>query len=80
MLGNIVYRHKVRGTQYEIVAHGKLQASYLYEQGYNDVWQTHTYKPLDMVEVVIYRSVLDQTEVWVRPILEFYDGRFELVN
>lgn len=80
MLGNIVYRHKVRGTQYEIVAHGKLQASCLYEQGYNDVWQTHTYKPLDMVEVVIYRSVLDQTEVWVRPILEFYDGRFELVN
>lgn len=75
-----IYRHKKRGTVYEIISFGKLQASDLYRQVYNDVCQTNTYKAVDMIDVVIYRNVEDNDEVWVRPKSEFYDGRFEAVT
>ena len=75
-----IYRHKKRGTVYEIISFGKLQASDLYREGYNDVWQTSTYKAVDMIDVVIYRNVENNDEVWVRPKYEFYDGRFEAVE
>lgn len=76
----VIYRHKKRGTSYELMGIGKLQASDLYESRYSDVWQTTSYKELDMIDVVIYRNVLDEKEIWVRPKSEFYDGRFELVT
>lgn len=76
----VIYRHKKRGTEYELVGFAKLQSSDLFERGYNDTWMTYNYEPLDMIDVVIYRSVADSEEVWVRPKSEFYDGRFELVE
>lgn len=75
-----LYRHKKRGTVYEIVAFGKLQASDLFKQGYDHVWRTYNYRQVDMTDVVIYRNIEDKDEVWVRPKSEFYDGRFEAVE
>jgi len=75
-----IYRHKKRGTVYEIISFGKLQASDLFKQGYDDVWRTYNYKQVDMIDVVIYRNVEGEEEVWVRPKSEFYDGRFEAVE
>lgn len=56
-------RHKKRGTEYQIIGHGKIQT---------DV-------PLkDYDEVVIY--VAENGSLWIRPVSEFMDGRFENVE
>jgi hypothetical protein len=54
-------KHLKRGSTYKIIGHGKIQ----------------TETPLtDNAEVVVYVSEADGS-VWVRPISEFMDGRFE---
>lgn len=35
---------------------------------------------VDMREVAVYANINDPTELWVRPVEEFKDGRFELVK
>lgn len=64
------YRHVKRGTEYELIGIGKMQA---------EDWIAGSMLPqsVDMREVVIYRSVTDPSEIWVRPREEFEDGRFE---
>ncbi len=78
-----IYRHKKRGTTYELIGIGKMQA---------EKWKTPTIQPdkdgvnrwmhvsIDMREVAIYRSTQDPTEIWVRPREEFEDGRFEVLT
>jgi hypothetical protein len=67
-----IYRHKKRGTEYELIGFGKMQAENWHEyEGRGD------YSRIDMREVAVYRSVTDPTEIWVRPREEFEDGRFE---
>lgn len=61
--GKTIWRHKKRGTTYDIVGKGELQI--------NDDWH-------DGTELVIYRSREDG-RLWARPEREFYDGRFERV-
>lgn len=66
-------RHKKRGTLYEVLGIGRMQA---------ENWEDQTVAfaddiSVDMREVVVYRSVTDPTEIWVRPVEEFNDGRFE---
>lgn len=54
-------RHKKRGSFYVVVDHGEVQ----------------TDRPLtDHAKVVVYRSE-DDYSLWVRPVSEFEDGRFE---
>lgn len=56
--------HLKRGSTYKIVCRGVVQSG----------------APLnDYDEVVIYQAEIDG-KVWVRPVAEFYDGRFEPIK
>jgi hypothetical protein len=74
-------RHKKRGSTYEVIGVGKMQAENWFMQG---EWEGETngydYEPIDMHLVVVYRSISDPTETWVRPFAEFNDGRFDPVT
>jgi hypothetical protein len=59
-----LWRHKKRGSIYRIIGRGHMQINV---------------PEVDMVEVVIYQSVTDES-IWVRPVSEFEDGRFESLS
>ena len=77
----IKYRHKKRGTEYELIGIGKMQAEQWFEHATYEkrglTFQRNA--TVDMREVAIYRSATDPTEIWVRPLEEFEDGRFEVL-
>lgn len=56
-----IWRHKKRGTSYQVVGYAAVQCAGPIKEG----------EPL-----VIYKSVEDG-KLWARPVLEFNDGRFE---
>lgn len=59
------YRHKVRGTTYRVLYEAAKASSIIEE--------------LDHMTMVVYQSE-ESGHVWVRPALEFFDGRFELIG
>jgi len=67
-----LYKHKKRGTVYELIGIGRMQS---------DSWIDEAKPaPVDFRQVVIYRNVNDPTEIWARPREEFEDGRFALLT
>jgi len=60
---NRTYRHKARGSLYEVQGLATLQISGAY----------------DMTECCVY-CCLTTGKMWVRPVSEFLDGRFEMVQ
>jgi hypothetical protein len=65
------FRHWKRGTTYEVIGYGRVQSGLWVEPN-----TCPRPGPVDMREVVIYRGEEDGS-MWVRPIEEFNDGRFE---
>ena len=59
-----LWRHRKRGTVYEIIGPAIMQAES---------------SSLNESACVIYRSVESGT-MWVRPTCEFFDGRFEEID
>ena len=70
-----LYRHKKRGSIYELIGFGRMQASNWIEDD-REYGGDAMFTSVDMQEVAIYRTA-DGNEVWVRPRAEFEDGRFE---
>lgn len=70
----ILYRHQKRGTVYELIGIGKMQAEGWHASAPGFAF--HVPVPVDMSEVAVYRSVDNPDEIWVRPRGEFEDGRF----
>lgn len=75
-----IYKHKKRGTFYEFGGIAKVQANNWFELDWATGSGEGEYVSIDMQEVVVYRSVDNPDEIWVRPYEEFFDGRFEKVT
>ena len=60
-----VYRHKVRGTTYRILYEAAKASSII--------------AALDDMTMVVYQGEADG-RVWVRPAIEFFDGRFQKLS
>lgn len=59
------YKHRIRGTTYRVLYEAAKASSII--------------DALDDMTFVVYQSETDG-QVWVRPAIEFFDGRFERLS
>lgn len=71
------YMHR-KGGAYEVLGIGKMQSEMWEERGEGTIDRPSPVEPVDMREVVVYRSEKDGS-LWVRPREEFEDGRFTIL-
>jgi hypothetical protein len=75
------YKHRKRGSYYELLGHAKMQIGEETLSGHVTT-QADTLSLVAVLErklFVVYRAVKDDS-LWVRPETEFFDGRFEAVR
>lgn len=76
-----LYRHKKRGTTYELLGFAKMQSeNWMDKPPYPHGWYGPDPEKVDMQEVAVYVSTNEPKEMWVRPRDEFEDGRFEIIS
>lgn len=80
VLADRYYRHKKTGRCYQIARIGKMQSAKWKHKVRAWRGPLYTERSVDMEEVVIYISMDDADEYWVRPKEEFFDGRFEEIS
>lgn len=78
------WRHKKRGTSYEVLGRAAMQISIktLFPHGHRTtplILEEVAVASLEKMSFVAYRSEADDT-LWVRPESEFLDGRFEEIK
>lgn len=73
-----IWRHRKRGSVYEIVGRAKMQMETTHIPRIDLVSGFYVKDTMEALSLIVYRSLSDDT-LWVRPESEFMDGRFERV-